>query len=353
MHIENHFPERARHLITLSSDDLLQTLGMSVLQQIVIDVLNGVNVRSATEQLTKQRVSLLNGALLAMYASMYEAGVSTSDIPKLVHNRLSSKSVDKDDQTVLRWMLGLTQKQIQNVLRSDESERLSYVVSLQDGLRKAASASREMYGEVPVHLKGQVPSWEWALSLLMTIGSQTLATRGAEKSLYGKLFEKLVLASVLSILGFRYVDPESIAPQSFWLSTRGNKRESDATAIWNLGQGVRFDIGFIGSGNTEITLDKVSRFERNVEMSGMNYYMRTFIIVDRIGKGSRVPELAEEIDGRIIQMCANDWVQTLGDQLETCLNGYRSPLRGMSPREYEQTIGAGVFQAPLEDILTS
>ena len=288
-----------------------------------------------------------------MYASMYEAGVSTSDIPKLVHNRLSSKSVDKDDQTVLRWMLGLTQKQIQNVLRSDESERLSYVVSLQDGLRKAASASREMYGEVPVHLKGQVPSWEWALSLLMTIGSQTLATRGAEKSLYGKLFEKLVLASVLSILGFRYVDPESIAPQSFWLSTRGNKRESDATAIWNLGQGVRFDIGFIGSGNTEITLDKVSRFERNVEMSGMNYYMRTFIIVDRIGKGSRVPELAEEIDGRIIQMCANDWVQTLGDQLETCLNGYRSPLRGMSPREYEQTIGAGVFQAPLEDILTS
>lgn len=353
MNIETHFPEGARHLVTLSSDDLLQTLGMPVLQQIVIDVLNGVNVRSATEQLTKQRVSLLNGALLVTYASLYEAGVNTSEIPELVHNRLLSKSVSRDDQTVLRWMLGLTQKQVQNVLRSDEGARVSYVGSLQDGLRKAASTSQEMYGEVPVHLKGQVPSWEWALSLLMTIGSQTLATRGAEKSLYGKLFEKLVLASVLSILGFNYVEPEEISQKSFWLSTRGNKRESDATAIWKLGQGVRFDIGFIGSGNTEITLDKVSRFERNVEMSGKNYYMRTFIIVDRIGKGSRVPELAEEIDGRIIQMCANDWVQTLGYQLETCLNDYRSPLRGMNPHEYEQTIREGVIHAPLENVLTA
>src|SRR3990172_192510 len=104
-------------------------------------------------------------------------------------------------------------------------------------------------------------------SLIKTIGAQTLAIRGSEKSAYGKLFEKLVLGSLLHILGFKHIAPP---PQEyekvFWLSSRNEKRESDATLLYELGQGVRFDIGFIGRGNPEISLDKVTRFEREISL---------------------------------------------------------------------------------------
>ncbi len=223
--------------------------------------------------------------------------------------------------------------------------------SLQSGLSDTATEAERMYGDMPLQVLHGQPSWEWALSLMMAAGSQALAIRGSEKSLYGKFFEKPVLTAALSILGFSYVEPGDSHPRSFWLSEQGERRESDATAIWKLGQGIRFDLGFIGTGNPEITLDKVSRFERVVEMSGTKYYMRTFIIVDRVGLGSRIPTLAQEIGGRIIQMSANDWALTLGDELEASLDGYKSPLSGMSHDEYAAAVRAGVRNAPLTQVM--
>ncbi|MCY4258543.1 MAG: CfrBI family restriction endonuclease [bacterium] len=350
MEVEDYFPESATHLLSVSGKELVKKLGISALESVVSDVLLGVNIRNATESLTKRRVSLLNGALLEMYSSFHESGIDPLEIPDLVRERLLNVK-DKDTQRVLQWIVGMTQKQVQNVLRSDESEWPSYISSLQEGISGTAQEAEQMYGEMPLQVKQSQPSWAWALSLLMAAGSQTLAIRGSEKSLYGKFFEKIVLTAVLSILGFSYTELGGVREGSFWLSEREDKRESDATAIWELGQGVRFDIGFIGTGNSEITLDKVSRFERTVEMSGVSHYMRTFIIVDRIGRGSRVPDLAAEIDGTIIQMSANDWALTLGNELESSLDGYSSPLSGMSHTEYEAAVRAGVRNAPLAQVL--
>ena len=352
MQIEEHFPSTARHLITVSGNDLLATLGLPVVRQIIADVLTGVNVRNATEKLTKHRVNLLNGALLVTYASMHRDGIAPEAIPQLAYERLMTSGLQREDKAVLRWLLGLTQKQVQNVLRSDDTQWEIYIRSLQETLAETATAATEMYGEPPFRFDEDRTSWSWALSALMAVGSQTLATRGAEKSLYGKLFEKLVLTSVLSILGFRYTESDVVAERSFWLSSRGAKRESDATAIWRLGRAVRFDIGFIGTGNTEVTLDKVSRFERLIEMNGEQYYVSTFIIVDRIGRGSSVPDLAAQINGTIVQMSANDWVQTLGDELSRVLGDYVSPLAGLNHREYREAIVSGVADAPLGTVLS-
>lgn len=41
-----------------------------------------------------------------------------------------------------------------------------------------------------------------------------IGIRGSEKSMYGKLFEKLVLAGVLHVLGFQFVPGEPIGPAS-------------------------------------------------------------------------------------------------------------------------------------------
>jgi hypothetical protein len=71
----------------------------------------------------------------------------------------------------------------------------------------------------------------------------------------------------LHILGFEYVTPPPHkTSRVFWLSSREERRESDATLLYEAGKGVRFDIGFIGRGNPEISLDKVSRFEREISL---------------------------------------------------------------------------------------
>lgn len=147
---------------------------------------------------------------------------------------------------------------------------------------------------------------------MCAVGAQTLTIRGSEKSMYGKFFEKLVLGSLLTLLGFTLRKENSERKEKiFWLSERGNKRESDATAIYKLGIGVRFDIGFIGPGNTEISLDKVSRFEREIEIGSQKHYMSTIILVDRIGDRSRITDMARQIDGDIVQMSMTYWVKEI------------------------------------------
>ncbi len=152
--------------------------------------------------------------------------------------------------------------------------------------------------------------------------------------MYGKLFEKLILGSLLTLLGFERIDPDKSikADKIFWLSQRKDKRESDATLLFRPGIGARFDIGFIGPGNSEISLDKVSRFEREMDFGRQTHYMSTIIIVDRIGEGSRIVELADRIDGSIIQMSMTYWVKMAAEILHRKL-GFNHQLLKMPNEE--------------------
>lgn len=198
------------------------------------------------------------------------------------------------------------------------------------------------------------------LYLLNTIGAQTLAIRGSEKSLYGKFFEKLVLGTLLHILGFQHVpyssgndEPITQFSNVFWLSSQDRRdRESDATLLYSPGKGVRFDIGLIGSGNTEISLDKVSRYRREIELGSKQWFMGTIIIVDRIGPRSRIVELAKEIDGTIVQMSAGYWPRRVALTLERIL-GYENPFDTMQETEVEAYIKEKVQQAPLISFIRS
>ena len=158
--------------------------------------------------------------------------------------------------------------------------------------------------------EGQKCSMDWydMLSLFCTIGSQTLAIRGSEKSTYGKLFERLVLGSVLSCLGFKHTSyPPKKTSKVFWLSSKLGEREADATLLVAPGQAIRFDLGFIGRGNPEITKDKVSRFERNLEVDKQQYHSATCIIIDSVGTTSGLEEQARRSGAKIIQMSMSCW----------------------------------------------
>jgi hypothetical protein len=352
MSIYSAFPDEAKDLLLVRGKDLLDTLGLPALRSVVSQVLCGVNIRSATETLTQKRISLLNAAMLKTYTNLANSGLSSDEIVEIAFREIRSPKATTDEKIVLRWMLGLTSKQVQNVLRSDDSAWKLYVENLRSSIESSADLSSSAYGNFPLMAKSEKSEdldWGWGLSLLMAIGSQTLATRGSEKSLYGKFFEKMIMGSVLSVLGFNLSDESKIGPKSFMLSST-SKRESDATAIWKIGEGVRFDIGFIGRGNPEITLDKVTRFERDFEISGVKTHLKTIIIVDVVGPRSGIIELAKKVDGVIIQMSATDWVKTLGSELEKALSGFKSPVKSLSHKDYVKFIEQGVAQAPLEEI---
>lgn len=318
-------PDRSFDFISMSNADLVDRMGEDKIKDIIIDVLCGDNVRAATEPLTRHRIATLNAAILVTMARA-STKMTAQEMLEQAHKDMETIPDNDPRSTILRWLIGLNKKQVQNILRSDQDAWNDYLNSAIRILENAAEISEQNYGllNLEIVLDNLVTKfdWFWTHSLMTTIGTHTLATRGAEKSLYGKYFEKAILGSVLSVLGFSYDEKRLGTSMTFWLSERGEKRESDATAIINPGQGVRFDVGFIGPGNTEITLDKASRFERISQIADQKFSMATIIIIDRVGSNSSVIDQARDIGAQIIQMSSSFWVKTLDQTLHRLFRNY-------------------------------
>jgi len=317
--ISHYIPKIGKDLSNYSGKEIIDKLGDDVIRNVVISVLSGGNVRALTESLTRRRLNLSNASMLITYIHcLNNIEDFCNNLNDLVADELKNVHLDKESKIFLNWIIGLTGKGIQNVLRSDDTELLPYLNDLNEALQKSVKESINTFGEITTELidknnQKYFLKWPELLQLFTAIGTQTLSIRGSEKSMYGKFFEKLILGSLLTILGFniRNESNKNISSKLFWLSERNNKRESDATVLLKPGVGARFDIGFIGPGNTEISLDKVSRFEREIEYGRQKYYMSTIIIVDRIGEGSRIREMAKAINGDIVQMSMTYWVKEI------------------------------------------
>ncbi len=356
-HLSELLSPSALELLSASGSELVQQIGLDVVRGVVLDILRGRNLRDSTEVLTRRRIAALNLATLNLFLS----GSSLSDnfitrLPDLAQEILSRKRVDKAERWLAQWMLGLTDKAFQNVLRDDPQTLLEYRERYVRTCQEVITAHTQEYGalqgqiQLSSGLKAQI-NWLWMTYLLNAIGAQTLAIRGSEKSAYGKLFEKLVLGSLLNILGFKHILPP---PQEFegvfWLSSRGERRESDATLLYKPGKGVRFDIGFIGRGNPEISLDKVTRFEREISLGHSTYYMATIILVDRIGANSRIEMLAQEVGGTIIQMSASYWPKQVAQVLHKSL-GFKHAILSMDNGQIEAFLQKQMKTVPLQDFI--
>lgn len=325
--LSSYITIQGKELIKYSGKQLIEKLGNEAIINVVSSVLCGGNIRNLTESLTQRRVLIMNASVFVTYLQ----GVKNiekleSNINSLILREISDKKVPANDKQFLNWFLGITGKGFQNVLRSDTENNIEYLNSLDKNLKEIAEIVEKDYGQIETQVKigndNILLRWPSILRIFLALGSQTLAIRGSEKSMYGKLFEKLILGSVLTLLGFKLIDRSDTSETNmvFWLSQRENKRESDATVLVRNGIGARFDIGFIGTGNTEISLDKVSRFERELEFGRQTHYVSTIILVDRIGTRSRISEMARDINGNIIQMSMTYWIKEVASVLkEKCL----------------------------------
>lgn len=331
MKITEHYPVSGRDLLRSKGSEVIKKIGNDAVREAVLSVLSGENIRNSTEFITRRRLAVSNGALLAMFLkncnedSEFFVNVSSKAITSLKSEK------KKEEKWILEWLLGLTDKAVQNILRDNSDELEGYGKRLEETLEDAVRDFEVTHGELGGSFafagKSIPVNWGMVTRIFLAIGAQTLTIRGSEKSTYGKLFEKLVLGSVLELLGFTLIDPTH-PPEKlekvFWLSTT-EKRESDATLIIKPGLGVRFDIGFIGRGNPEISLDKVTRFEREMQLGRQTHYMGTYIIVDRIGENSRIEDLANGVGGEIVQMSLAYWPKAIAGLLHRD-TGYLHPL---------------------------
>jgi len=354
MDIKELIPDEGKRLSAYKGYELLDRLGEETVKEVVCNVLCGSNIRSLTEVLTRKRLALSNASLLMTYL---EAGQSIKDFPnnlsQIVGRELIQTNLSKEEKQYLQWLVGLTGKSVQNVLRSNENDLLEYLNDLEVALEESAAKASEIFGDLTgsfcIQGKTTNISWPVLTQIFTAIGAQTLAIRGSEKSMYGKLFEKFILGSLLTILGFTYCDSKNLEQEEmlFWLSERGDKRESDATLLIRKGIAVRFDIGFIGSGNTEISLDKVSRFEKEIELGSEQYFVSTIIIVDRIGERSRIINMANSIGGNIVQMSMSFWVKQVAQILQE-ITDFSHPILSMSNNESLQLIRSSMKKINLK-----
>jgi hypothetical protein len=343
-------------LLKGSGTDLIGQIGLDIFRGIILDILTGKNLRDSTESLTRRRITALNLAIVSLFVKGSSKSPDfVSKVPYLASDILAHKSLPKFERWLAQWMLGLTDKAVQNVLRDDIALLLRYRDSYIQTCKEIIDNHRQVYGELTGGIKlGEEAETQvdWLLMtyLLNAIGSLTLTIRGSEKSTFGKLFEKLVLGSLLSIFGFKHETPHKIGEQVFWLSSQDEKRESDATLLYEIGKGVRFDIGFIGRGNPEISLDKVTRFQHEEILEGKRFYMATIIIVDRIGKNSRIVEMARAVNGSIVQMSATYWPQQVARLLKNAL-GFEHELLDMDQTKIEDYLREKLSTVPLTSFI--
>lgn len=349
----------ARALLSASGSRLVRELSMDVVRAVVYDVLTGRNLRDSTEVLTRRKIAMVNLAIVEMFIRGYSLSPDfITTLPTMAAESLQRRRSDKAERWLAQWILGLTDKSVQNVLRDDVKALVEYrdvyIRTCQKAVEDTVNERGSLAGQLELspELRAEV-NWLFVLYLANTVGASTLTLRGSDKSTIGKLFERLVLGSLLSILGFKFggLDKAEERAGMFVLSSRDkNERESDATLFYGLGQAVRFDIGFIGRGNPEIIKDKLSRFEREKIFEGRKWYVDTFVLADRIPERGDIQAQAARIPATLIQMSLGYWPQEVAQQLSASL-GYDHVLVHMAPSEIGQYLKAELDKVRLEQFI--
>src|SRR5579872_4552988 len=114
------FPEAGRVFLTGTGKQLVERIGAQTVRRIVLDVLQGENVRDQTEPLTRQRITQISSAVVMMFLKGWsEVDGFSENLSRMAFDQLTRRPRGRHPADVLpaQWVLGLTEKQVQNVLR--------------------------------------------------------------------------------------------------------------------------------------------------------------------------------------------------------------------------------------------
>lgn len=366
MIIDEFFPERGKLVLTANGKEFIEKLGVETARQVILAVLRGENIRTQTEPLTRRRVAIATGAMISLFAKGWaEVDGFTERLSALALEQMDNTSQSKKETFwPAQWLIGLTGKSIQNVLRSNPELRQSYIQDFENAVEEASQRCREDFGDISMNLgyvvDGEIKhnarplNWKDLTRLSTAIGATTLTIRGSEKSTYGKLFERLIMGSVLTILGFQYVESAQSKKleKVFWLSDNSDVRECDATIRLRPGKLARFDIGFIGKGNPEIMKDKLTRYANEIQQNGIANFSQTFIIVDKMPDTTKTADAALKSGTEIIQMSMQFWALELAKGLKKRL-GYKAQILSVPDEQISDYLEQKLKLVPILNFLNT
>ena len=343
-------PNELKNLAKLNRTELVGNLGIEVFRNVLLDIFLGRNVRTFTETLTRTRLIQSHMALWEFFCIEKAKGISPITLLDqakfhLINSRLSAK-----ERAVHEWLVAMTNKQTQNVLRNNHNDNFEELTTATLEILRNQNLEGYPFLSDGIRFNSVSFTYEELSWISLVLGSQTLTIRGSEKSLHGKYFEKLILGSIFQILGLKWLDVEDVTQDGFWLSSQSeDRREADGTIVFN-NKGIRVDIGFIGSGNSEITLDKVSRFTKHDEIAGKRYTMSTIVLVDKKKKKSKARELARVIEGEIICMSDPNWVFLLAEQISERVGNF-NPIQCLSVDKLELYLSSALMKIDLQELI--
>lgn len=342
MSLYNEYSEKGKNNIKTSKNDFIDSIGEEETKEIIKNVFIGGNVRDITEFITQYRLLFSYGSMLDLFFK--DVSKVNEEIKVYSDNIVSDlKSANNATEKLLPlWLLGLTKKGLDNIVRTEENiddYELKFNDTINDAIKSLEKEYGELQGTILLEDKKIDISWKTISRIMMAIGAQTLSIRGSAKSMNGKLFEKLVLGSLLTILGFEYcpepTDTFDTNKKIFWLSHMDeNERETDATIVNNK-KAVNIDIGFIGRGNPEISLDKVTRFGAYKRIGGINHEMSTVVIVDTVGQNSDLFNKANRVGGKVLQMKNKNWIYEFSSIISEKFD-IEDKLKNITENELEQ-----------------
>ncbi len=148
------FPEGGRLLLTGGGKEFVERIGVAATRRAVLAVLMGENLRTQTEPLTRRRITQLSAALVALFAQGWRQFADFSDrLSAMAVEQITSQAKgDKAGVWIAQWLIGLTGKSVQNVLRSNPQTLAAYVADFEAAIDEAAEQSRKSIGEMQMTL---------------------------------------------------------------------------------------------------------------------------------------------------------------------------------------------------------
>jgi len=145
--MDSYFPDEAKKVFSSSGREMIKEIGLDIIRGVVLDVLCGKNLRDSTELLTRKRILTINAATLVM---MLEGSAKEKDfvrnMPEMAYRKLKEKKLEKRERWLMQWILGLTDKAFQNVLRDDKKGLEDYKNNYLEITSKAIEEFQSDYG---------------------------------------------------------------------------------------------------------------------------------------------------------------------------------------------------------------
>lgn len=244
----------------------------SEVRKIIHTILIGQNYRALTESATSLEISCyMDWILTVCHKAKLEYG---NNWLIELQNLCSEIKGQQEIKWLKVWLMGLALKTTANlgIKSGTYGEYLSKVKNASDSLfeDQANTTSIQLYSN---GLTSTLLSHGDSIWLLQVAGAAVLTLRGSKKSTIGKMLEKAIAKACLTALGLK-------EGEHFQLNLAADtevEREIDAEIHTRRGR-VRVDVALIGTGNQEVSEDKLSRVGKN-----------GIVLVDKLGLKSKVP----------------------------------------------------------------